>query len=152
MSDVRAAAERLRRCYAGEETMLDVYGRTPHSLLKMHDDTEMVANAYLAEHPADDGEPITEEWLRGLGFRKWGLETDAELYDLYIPMRDELGWQCRLAYQSNGFYAVRLCDDHSYGGAESVELLDTRNRKPAVSRGQVRRLLAALGITEGGRQ
>ena len=30
-----------------------------------------LASAYLAEHPADDGEPVTEERLASCGFRVW---------------------------------------------------------------------------------
>lgn len=31
------------------------------------DDLETVSDLYLAEHPADDEEPVTEDWLRSVG-------------------------------------------------------------------------------------
>lgn len=31
-------------------------------------DMRLLARAYLAEHPADDAEPVTAEWLRSVGF------------------------------------------------------------------------------------
>jgi hypothetical protein len=48
---VHEAAERLIRCR--EDGKYITYS-----------DAYKVADAYLAEHPADDGEPITADWLR----------------------------------------------------------------------------------------
>ncbi len=39
-------------------------------------DAEALAEAYLAEHPADDGEAVTAEWLESVGFSDYGLLRD----------------------------------------------------------------------------
>jgi hypothetical protein len=157
MSDVKEAAERLRRL-RGSESGAAVYEFVPiplpaggfmwpgEAMARHERDRALVERAYLALVPADSDEPITAEWLREMGFKPWDIERDAELYELYILMSDEIGWECRLAYQSNGFYAVRICDKKEFGVAESVELLGTRNKRPTVTRGAVRQLLSALGI------
>lgn len=38
-----------------------------------HDLVMKLAHAYLAEHPLDDQEPVTEEWLRNVGFEDGNL-------------------------------------------------------------------------------
>ena len=104
--------------------------------------------ANTPDHPSDDGEAVTVEWLESVGFRSW--DGDEDEFELYLRIRDEIGWECRLAYQANGIYAVRMCDPEDVGrvlSSESVELLNTRNTKPELTRGDVRRLCAALGIT-----
>lgn len=149
--ELRAAAERI---VDGYEEVCRVM--TPHAdncAEKSTDKAVMLAVNYLAEHYADDEEPISEEWLKSTGFCEWDeaeVATDYEAYDLWIPMSDELGSKCRLAYVVNGFYAVRL-DGESQFVSESVELLGTRNMKPAVTKGCVRRLCCALGITLKGK-
>lgn len=77
-ADLRAATERLRRIRSGED-FHTVYGGNqkpilsggkevsafadPVSVDKCLKDQQRVVGAYLAEHPADDDEPITEEWI-----------------------------------------------------------------------------------------
>jgi hypothetical protein len=71
--DVLAAATRLRRLKAGE-SLAAVYG--PLCETHGHEgnlwlcDRAALADAYLAEHPADDAEPCGHDpgWLRSAGF------------------------------------------------------------------------------------
>lgn len=99
-------------------------------------------------HQADDGEPINEAWLRIVGWIDWPDKSEFAEFDLYLPLPDEIGWECRLAYQSNGIYAVRMCDrdEREELVSESVELFGSRNTTRTVTRGQVRKLVAALGL------
>lgn len=64
-AELRAAAERLADAIAEN--------RTPRI-----EDANEVALAWLAEHPADDDEPVTEEWLRGVGFANEPGTIEAE--------------------------------------------------------------------------
>lgn len=55
MTDVKAAAERLRLC--------------THPIREgKFDDLTDVVTAYLAEHPSDDEQSVDEAWLRAVGF------------------------------------------------------------------------------------
>jgi hypothetical protein len=161
--DVKRAAERIRRITDGED-LVSVYDpqkpanqvgdswghwdKVDAAKSGVECDCETLADAYLDEHPADEDEPITEEWLKSIGFRQWSSDEDDE-FELYIPMHDEICWECRLAYQANGFYAVRMCDQEDVGrelASESVELLGTRNMNHTVVRGDLYRLAAALRL------
>ena len=100
----------------------------------LHDAVTTVADAYIAEHPADDGDAVTEEWLLGCGFlpAAWcrpkrdgdaGRSGSYSLGDLHllfvIDCLDEPGFWC-------------------LGGI---------NTAPLPTRGHVRRFCAAIGIT-----
>ena len=61
MSELRAAAERLR----GKGRASGYFGSHLHCL-----DYKALATHYLAEHPADDAEPVTEDWLLSVGFTR----------------------------------------------------------------------------------
>lgn len=95
-----------------------------------------------------DRTPIDEAWLRSKGWREWEPSDDEDVpreFDLWIPLANEIGWECRLAWASNGLYAVRMADPKTFHGlAESVELLGTRNTIRPVTLGQLRALLFAL--------
>lgn len=56
MTELRAAAERLLNCPAH------------WTYVKRDADVALCAAAYLAEHRADDDEPITEDWFKSTGF------------------------------------------------------------------------------------
>ena len=64
MNEIQAAAERLRKVREAVDYD-DVYGplATAYGIVS---DCEILADAYLAEHPADDGEAIDEAWLRSV--------------------------------------------------------------------------------------
>lgn len=96
----------------------------------------------------NDQTPIDESWLRSIGWRPWPDEGEYAEFSLYLPLPDEVGWECRLAYQANGIYAVRMCDPDEHRGlvSESVELFGSRNSTKAVTRGQLVKLCNALGF------
>lgn len=80
----------------------------------------VLAKAYLAEHPADDDEPVTAEWLESIGansddglFFTGHDAVDFELTEFEGTWHVDVGWR-------------------------TICLVETR--------GDVRRLLAALGI------
>lgn len=122
MSDeLRAAAERLRRVHAGEPVQTVYESSIPRAFANMGRDENTLSNAWQDEHPADDEELVTEEWLLSIGFR---LEID------------------------------------EYGGADWWQLdkvkhapscgtweFDSAYLPDQPTRGHVRRLLTALGVT-----
>lgn len=92
-----------------------------------------LAKGWLAEHPADDGEPVTADWLLSAGFvadeygqhvREVQIGYDCNVVGLYTP--NLVGW---LVYDSLGSGENEV----SIGGLPT--------------RGHVRRMCAALGIT-----
>lgn len=97
-------------------------------------DMDTLTEAYLAEHPADDGEPVTEEWLRSVGFVR--MQQPAAGNDMIL--RNEAG-NC-LTY-----YPARRGDPAGPLWGVVGEWLP-KPLRPA-TRGDVRRLLLALGIT-----
>ena len=65
----------------------------------------LLARAYLREHPADDSEPITEEWLRSVGrpARK-GLDGGTYSWlsgDLNLDIHDHSLWCCGIRIAGN---------------------------------------------------
>lgn len=95
----------------------------------------------------DDSTPVTEEWLRSIGWQDWEKRDGS--FSLWMPANNELSWKCRLAWVSNGLYIVRMTTDHNEWyeiPSESVELLDTRNTKRPITRGRFLDLLRVLGI------
>ena len=66
--EIKAAAHRLREYKArrargefSDDDFAYVKGYGQDALFK---DCGCLADAYLAEHPEDDDEPVTEEWLK----------------------------------------------------------------------------------------
>ena len=119
--DVRAAAERITR------SVHEAVYTGPLSLQGKLADALIVADAVLAEHPADDGDPVTGEWLEVVipGFSlNAGGQMGGCVYDSYrvTAVRKDGGW---------GIVA-------SVAEGEAGVLCPTR--------GHVRRLCAALGI------
>ena len=113
-NELRAAAERRRLC---AETATVYPG--------MESDADVLADAYLAERPADDGEPVTVEQLRAEG---WPIYD----YPCFWTSRTASGVGVMIDFRSDGRVLTKV------GG------LDWRT---APTRGDVRRLLAALGGT-----
>jgi hypothetical protein len=64
MTDIQSAAERLRR-HMADPNHRDTYHGKESTLVG---DWATLARAYLAEHPADDGEAIQVAWLVSMGF------------------------------------------------------------------------------------
>lgn len=116
--EVKNAAESLRR-------LIPV--KCPPSPRWSQDEQNLwtLAQAYLAEHPADENEPITEEWLRSAGF----IWQSTDTYELHSGAfgNDYLRYT-KIAFRAGLWYANGLgCAD-------------------CKTRGDVRRLCSALGI------
>lgn len=82
-------------------------------------------NAYLAEHPADDEEPVTEDWLRAVGSKPIpGVSFHAFDLGLFVQVgvRPD-GSLCIHADRFTATLKMAIC-----------------------TRGDVRRLCAALGV------
>lgn len=143
MNELEAARERLRAINAQEQDPIDVYdlrnpppnhrgkwGRWEMREALEHgqqDDCETLADAYLAEHPADDGELITEEWLRSVGFKQ-----SAEGTMMRLASGEPLS---HLRHTAVSFDLV--------SGNWFANGLRCRKQE---TRGHLRRLCAALGI------
>jgi hypothetical protein len=149
MSDsVKAAAERLRNTCDSNL----FYWRSSDC----QRDQAILAYAYLAEHPADDSEPIDGCWLRGVGFTNKSdnieqfIENEWFSGEHRIEIQPEdgdyLGEEMRIMIYSK---PVWVCEvrNRSHGWDESIAVGGDLK-----TRGDVRRLAAALGIAlkEGG--
>lgn len=104
-------------------------------------DLRLLADAYLAEHPADECEPIDETWLTAVGFVEVPApspyppsfrikfrdmpETCKEFGDLviYAPSKEHRDWGFKATVAAGGLW-----------------------HGPTKTRGDVARLCAALGI------
>jgi hypothetical protein len=123
--ELRAAAERVRRAKAGEHPFA-IYGEDDAQTQGWHD-RKVLAEAWLAANPADDGEPVTEDWLRDQGW-------DSDGYDLPY-------WTLPAARRRGitiGVFTGKSRMSRLVFGREPVA-------QPA-TRGDVRRLLAAIGV------
>ena len=86
----------------------------------LNTDLRTLGEAYLAEHPSDDDEPVTEEWLHSIAV----MGSDCyEIGHVEFVFEPECGW--------TAFAEVN---------GHSAWLLDTKTR------GQVRLLCRALNI------
>lgn len=104
--DVRAAAERLRKNRYNDNSIYEGIDHTKERDI----DRKILADAYLALHPADDDEPVTEDWV---------IESGLSDIDLVDEMKRFL---------------------------DSGERTEGKVRPCFTTRGQVRRLLAAMGV------
>lgn len=129
ISEAAERRDRLRRVKAGEpKTSVYPYTSDNETINRGHAegchwrDIEASAERDLAEHPADENEPVTEDWLRSVGFRASPdfefLFMEAGLRPGTIEFDPDIGW--------------------IIFGSKATRLLETR--------GQLRRLCAALGI------
>lgn len=93
-------------------------------------DKIVVVRGYLAEHPADDAEPITKEWLRGMGFEQCDTDRLILRDPKVIPREVSM-----LEWFSN----LKDSPPHCIGLRFSGSWL-----RKIKTRGQLRRLLLAL--------
>lgn len=140
--ELRDAVASLRRLANGEN-LAEVYPLfVPHNvIMALCLDRGTVAHAWLTANPADDGEAITAEWMdavggddeRGDGDRVWPIGPAAWLS---VGLGGGV-WHC---------WVRSWVREGGGGGEESVTL------PLLTTRGQLRRLLAALGVpaAEGG--
>lgn len=100
-NDLRAAAERLRRIYAGESYQ-SVYGVEWIGGGFQQRDEQDIVEHFLATTRPDDGEEPTADWLRQVGFQSCivfdRLEIPARFKDgnpvvwLWHDPDGEIGW------------------------------------------------------------
>lgn len=85
------------------------------------DAIEAVCKAYIAEHPADDEDPITDEWL----IDEWGFYGDgADVLHRWVTDK------------------IRLYRLKSFGN----RVMYSSGHVHAVNRGEVRRMAAGFGL------
>lgn len=119
---------------------------------RIRKDELLLADAYLAEHPADDGEPITTEWLEFVGAKivpfKAGVSANFLIED-YGGTEGNARVELHLvAHYDKGMLQTDewITDVVSYGNdgehEEGVGLVRSWCR----TRGDVRLLCQALGI------
>lgn len=135
------AAGRLRRFKAlvsvTRDAVEETYGPATDDFPQcVARDEALLAAAWLAEHPADDGEPASRDFLRRLG--RVIRDEATCLVVAASPLADadftvRLIWEYR---SPNGADRVYVAIDHP----------SVATAVPATNRGHVRRLLAALGI------
>jgi hypothetical protein len=100
---------------------------------------EYLANAYLAEHPADDDEPITADWLRSVGAKEVDLSWRNDQFSTHLPAYVFGNGRFGVWGHEAAWSMYLLNADGFDGQEEHVTAVRTR--------GQLRRLCAALGIT-----
>ncbi len=126
MSDeLRAAAERVVMKHFHEDNscpLLDV--RDPENI---RGDVLDVCEAWQADHPADDGEPTDANWLMAVGFSE---RVDPIIEYFAIPADGQ---------------ELHLCGGRAY--LDCKDAGDWALPGHYRTRGHVRRLCAALGIT-----
>lgn len=120
MTNITKSAKRLLKTIDGVYCGMQV---APGKVVLSKDVID-VANAYLAEHPADDALPIDELWLRGVGFKPRGIEGDLWLWPLH--------WR-----HFSGEVVLQPAQ---------LEIWHGVLRGHPKTRGDLRRLCAALGI------
>lgn len=132
--ELRAAAERCRDL--GEPGWVDVENASAECVA----DLLILARAYLAEHPADDAELVAEEWLRSVGFWERGDDELVSPPDRSVAADRRGPW--RLIYDTDPCPSAGCPQwSLSFPGCQSGLGYDLPTR------GAVRRLLTALGIT-----
>jgi hypothetical protein len=131
--EVREAAERLRRINAGESFQIVYHelvsppGDMAAMSYRVLDDRRELATEYLCEHPADEGDRVNESWLVSIGFQ---FEREDEVHSGSLGL----------------LFVMRRIDQFDYlewmiDGDPKYQIKQPRTR------GDVRRLATALGIT-----
>jgi hypothetical protein len=148
-SDVREAARRLRRVYAGD-AYTNVYrdqlrregmdGSMAVAYSLADEDRQTLAAAWLEQHPADDDEPVTGDWLRSIGFELvtgslWQRSIPSPYADVQVSLSVE---------STGGMTALRIRTERlAFGVGATTSFVPMAKAK---TRRDVRNLLAALGI------
>ena len=102
----------------------------------------LVARDYLSDHPADDGEAVTVEWLESVGFSE---EETTDIVSYVIEMMpgvsDWPGQEARIIRVQGTEWILEMRNRSTTwtDGVSAVGCVSTR--------GDVRRLCDALGIT-----
>lgn len=125
--ELQAAAERKRFRNAGEHVLSDCYATGTTNSQR---DNAILATAWLAEHPADDGRMADDSWRDAVGFVS--AEND---YWSWVKSPDG-----RIALAVNRDGAWQICNPEK--DYDTVDLDPNR----MATRGAVRLVCAALGI------
>jgi hypothetical protein len=144
--ELRTAADRHRAFQAWASNNYEPASADPYLVgpAMAMEDREDLADAYLVEHPADDAESVTEEWLERAGFRLDSLSASLLLreecsYGAIVELRI-----CPETAPSTNWFATL-----SQGFPDDLHDIDDHiviTSKTINNRGDVRRLCAALGI------
>lgn len=118
--ETKAALGRIRKERQGENVYPSWF---PDYDMESRKDSHTLAEAYLAEHPADDDEPIDDAFAKAVGQCRFPNGLTVELIYLEYQSTNESEW-------------VVVAEDWE---GESVLLI-----KDAKTKGQVRRLIVAL--------
>ena len=95
---------------------------------------ELISNGTIYEHPADDEEPISEEWLHWVG-GNYKYDADDEIEDCSF-----IGWSTNRGIQIGPSVALYVDDWNLMLDGTAVPGVHLKTR------GDVRRLCRALGI------
>ncbi len=120
-------AEELRAAAIRRRTNDWLGNRMYNDFVDEDADARLLADAYLAEHHADDAEPITLEWLRSVGFQDGHTKRRSLVAGvIYVcPPYGPAPWWCGIKSSNQDVYA-------------QITKFATR--------GQIRRLATALSI------
>lgn len=148
---------------SGAELIADMRSRTPEDspviqiALHVWESCLDVADAYLASLPANDGDPVTEEWLLANGWtpKTWNGEQDRWEYQLPTVEHckgDGSSLTCLLIHRTcdgpewpTKWWPLEMKTANTIHGEETtVALLMQVNH---TTRGIIRQLVAALNIT-----
>lgn len=138
--DVKAAADFWRKVRSQKNQYVRIVVAEHGQMINMssvlteeYEHLKTLADAYLATVRPDDGEPVDEGWLRSVGFdycSHWGALDIGDWHK-----STAIGWDA-------GKWSLRACG-HGFGANADYNY----NLPPQPTRGHVRRLCAALGIT-----
>jgi hypothetical protein len=97
-----------------------------------------VVRAYLAEHPADDDEPITAKWLESCGFRlSWSTTKTTKLDNYNQSLGDDV---------TQSFIEVTISSDRSKIDFYGIDNHELGVMKPLVTRGEFKMMAKIVGI------
>lgn len=102
---VKAAVERLGNYRKNPPT-----GSDP---VEVNHARAILADAYLAEHPDDDGEPVTAEWLESLGFHE-----NPNHHGSYYWLPDECNGEGLELQPHRGCWSAYIGSNFSYWPAD----------------------------------
>lgn len=141
-AEIKAIADRMRRhlkAIESETTFRDSPYFAERCLGKwdrdiIDEDDGALSRAFLAEHPADDDESVTEEWLLSVGF-------DGDWVMLRAGERLESPEFCL------SFHGIEKGDGKKRAWLLTLDPVKTVSVEFPETRGQVRLMCRALGIT-----
>ena len=136
-AELRAAAGRLRGI---EGPTFHGVGGKRHISEREYADAVTLAIAYLAEHPVDDDEPVTPEWLATNGFHRQQQPASSNIFgsDKCVPAAGSVLPIVAIEFPRRNSREVPIWAVWVYGYE--------RNQNFCPTRGDVRRLCKALGI------